>query len=262
MTGTRCTVVTGSRSGIGGAVANLLRLRGQTVIGIDLADADITADLSTAAGWATAVDRVHAQRPEGIDAVIACAGIANNDGPRMIAVNYFGAVELVSGLRPLLARGSQPRAVAVASSANLLPSDPALVTACLDGDEDRAMTLAQDNALSYASSKLALTRWIRRTAITSGWADAGLLLNGVAPGLVRTPMTLPMLDTEEGRALLDKSAPRATAHAAEPDDIALLLAFLASADNRYMVGQVPYCDGGKDVLLRGDDIIRPVDLAD
>jgi NAD(P)-dependent dehydrogenase (short-subunit alcohol dehydrogenase family) len=42
---------------------------------------------------------------------------------------------------------------------------------------------------------------------------------------------------------------------ANADDIAPPLAFLASTDNRYMVGQVPYCDGGKDALLRGDDVI-------
>ena len=42
---------------------------------------------------------------------------------------------------------------------------------------------------------------------------------------------------------------------AEARDIALLLAFLASADNRYLVGQVPYCDGGTDVIMRGDAIV-------
>ena len=67
-------------------------------------------------------------------------------------------------------------------------------------------------------------------------------------------MTIPMLQSDEGRAVLAKAVPRAVDDAAEAEDIALLLAFLASPDNRYLVGQVPFCDGGTDVIMRGDDI--------
>lgn len=44
---TRTFVVTGSASGIGAATADLLRDRGFRVIGVDLRDADVMADLST-----------------------------------------------------------------------------------------------------------------------------------------------------------------------------------------------------------------------
>lgn len=67
-------------------------------------------------------------------------------------------------------------------------------------------------------------------------------------------MTAPLLDTEEGRAILARSVPRAVPDAAEPVDIALLLAFLAGPDNRYMVGQVPFVDGGTEVILRGAEV--------
>ena len=100
-----------------------------------------------------------------------------------------------------------------------------------------------------------MTRWIRRTAPRVDWAGAGILLNGVSPGLVVTPMTSPMLATEEGRKILAQAVPRAVPNPADPVDLALLLAFLASADNRYLVGQVPYCDGGTDVIMRGDTIV-------
>ena len=69
-------------------------------------------------------------------------------------------------------------------------------------------------------------RWIRRTAAGPEWAGAGILLNGIAPGLVRTPMTLPLLTTEAGRAVLAQAVPRAVAQPAEPEHIAFLLAFL------------------------------------
>ena len=67
-------------------------------------------------------------------------------------------------------------------------------------------------------------------------------------------MIAPMLQTEEGRARLQSSAPFATPQPAQAADIAPLLAFLASDENRYMVGQVVFCDGGKDVLLRGEGV--------
>ena len=260
----RTTVVTGARSGIGQAVAALLQERGERVVGIDLADCTIAADLSSRDGRALAIAEVRKLCPEGLDALIECAGLANHDGPAVVAVNYFGTVALAEGLRPLLANGRAPRAVLVASSASFLPFDEAIVEACLVGDEERARALAasrtRDEATArqgeiYAASKRALTRWIRRTAPRAEWAGAGILLNGVSPGLVVTPMTTPMLATEEGRRILAQAVPRAVPNPADPRDLALLLAFLASADNRYLVGQVPYCDGGTDVIMRGDVIV-------
>lgn len=48
-------LVTGSASGIGAATVSRLRDKGHTVIGVDIAGADITADLSTAEGRAELV---------------------------------------------------------------------------------------------------------------------------------------------------------------------------------------------------------------
>jgi NAD(P)-dependent dehydrogenase (short-subunit alcohol dehydrogenase family) len=168
---------------------------------------------------------------------------------------------MAEGLRPLLARGVAPRVVIVSSSASFGEHDQVIVAACLDGDENRSRQLAasgnEDDAkarlgLIYAASKRAVTRWIRRTAPRAEWAGAGILLNGVAPGLVVTPMTAPLLATSEGREVLARAVPRGVAEPAEPRDLALLLAFLAGPENRYMVGQVPFCDGGSEVIVRGD----------
>lgn len=259
----RTTVVTGTASGIGRATAELLRAAGGRIIGLDVRNADVNVDLSTSTGRARGIAEIRSQCPDGIDALIACAGVAHGSWPDVVAVNFFGATELATGLRPLLALGVAPRVAIVSSSASFLPFDEIVVERCLAGDEAGALAAAAAAGSAsaperlgqvYAASKRALTRWIRRTAPLADWAGAGILLNGVAPGLVRTPMTEPMLATAEGRAVLAKAVPRALAEPAAPEDVALLLAFLASPDNRYLVGQVPFIDGGTDVLMRGDDV--------
>ncbi|WP_223446209.1 SDR family NAD(P)-dependent oxidoreductase [Pseudomonas sp. BF-R-19] len=129
----RINVVTGAASGIGLATANLLRNRGETVIGVDLAGADINVDLASPAGRLQASQAIQTLGAGHIDAVIACAGVAMAAGESVIAVNYFGVVDLLPRLLPLLQASEAPRAVVISSSASLLPSDQALVQACLTG---------------------------------------------------------------------------------------------------------------------------------
>ena len=125
-------------------------------------------------------------------ACLAGAGIAKWDMKReTIAINYFGAVATLQGLRPLLARSARPRAVAICSTAGFLPADDDVVKACLAHDEGAALAAAAISATSYADSKRALSLWLRRAAVQPEWAGAGILLNGVGPGVVVTPMTQP-----------------------------------------------------------------------
>src|SRR3970282_728045 len=129
-----------------------------------------------------------------VDAVIPNAGLALPE-PITGSVNYFGAIATLEGLQPMLVKGQQPRAVLVASLANTFPHDEALVEAYLAGDEPAAQKASEGKRdLIYASTKVAVTRWARRHAITGDWAGAGILLNIVAPGLIQTPMTQAMID--------------------------------------------------------------------
>ncbi|NLR72792.1 SDR family oxidoreductase [Novosphingobium sp. ERN07] len=251
----RTILVTGSAGGIGGAAAAQLRADGLHVVGLDLREAEVTANLADPAERDGLVDRILVASGGSLDAVVACAGVASADTSAMVAVNYFGTVALLDVLRPILASSNAPRAVVVTSSATILPISPPLVAACLAGDETQAQELASmEPGLVYASTKRALSRWVRRTSAHHEWAGAGVLLNGVAPGTVRTAMTARLLSSAEGRALLAEATPIGTADYASPEDIAPLLAFLASPQCRYLVGQVLFADGGKDVIRRGDDI--------
>ena len=140
-----------------------------------------------------------------IDAIVANAG----GGPpeTMLALNFFGAVATLEGLRPLLAASPAPRAVMVSSIASLAPTDPALVEACLSVDE-RAATAAARAALAagkapldlYGSAKHALNRWCRRVASEPQWAGAGIPLNVIAPGVIDTPAAAPILSDPDRRA--------------------------------------------------------------
>src|SRR6185437_11937380 len=70
----RTYVVTGSASGIGAATAQWLARAGARVIGCDLHDADVIADLSTEAGRAALADGVARVSGGRVDGVIANAG--------------------------------------------------------------------------------------------------------------------------------------------------------------------------------------------
>jgi NAD(P)-dependent dehydrogenase (short-subunit alcohol dehydrogenase family) len=249
-------VVTGARSGIGAAVRSRIEAAGQRVIGVDLAEADVVADLGTAAGRAACLDAVRARAGVALDGVVACAGLGPHvrDGGLIVAVNYFGAVAILDGLRPLLA-AARGGAVAVSSNSAMIPSsDNEIAAACLDGDEPAARRAAADGGqLAYGGSKLALARWVRRHATTPQWAGAGIRLNAVAPGAVQTPL----LDGGLAHPVLGdaiRNFPIPTGAFGKPEDIAAAITFLLSRDASFCCGTVLFADGGTDALFRPDKV--------
>jgi NAD(P)-dependent dehydrogenase (short-subunit alcohol dehydrogenase family) len=256
---TRTCVVTGAASGIGAATARLLGDDGCRVIGVDLKDAEICCDLATTAGRAELVDAVTRIADGRVDAVVANAGTIGR-GAGDVRVNYFGAVATLAGLRPLLAAGDAPRAVASASVALIQDVDDELVVACLAGDEESAAARVDSGAVdvvkTYASTKRALARWIRTQAPSPEWAGAGIALNAIAPAVIRTPMTEPLLADPRAGAVLTETLPMPYGGVAEPEVAARLLAFLVSPDTASITGQIVFIDGGTDCILRGDDVWR------
>ena len=254
---TRTYVITGAASGIGAAAAALLTAQGHRVIGVDLHDADVIADLTTHEGRAALVAHVTELSGGRIDAVVANAGLAT-ESTATVAVNYFGALATLEGLRPLLSGSDAPRAVATASMASLFPVDDELVDACLAHDEPAALHRAKElldagqGGLIYGSTKRALARWIRRNAATPEWAGAGIPLNAVAPGIIRTPMTDAYTSTDEAQKAILEMVPMPLNGIADPDVVANLIAFLTSVENSHLCGQVVFVDGGSDVVIRGD----------
>ncbi|MDO8108072.1 SDR family oxidoreductase [Isoptericola sp. b441] len=254
----RTSVVTGAASGIGKATKELLESRGERVIGVDLHDADVLVDLTTADGRRALVGTV-ADLTDSLDAVYAIAGLAT-PVPATVGVNFFGMVATLEGLRPMLTTSASPRAVGVSSMASLMPVDDELVAAMAAGDEPaalaRAAVLAREpettGALIYGSTKKAFAQWVRRSAATEAWAGASIPLNAVAPGIIATPMTADMIATEEARTQLLQMVPMPLNGVAEPIVVARLLTWLGGEENTHLCGQVVFVDGGSDAVIRGD----------
>ena len=253
----RIYAVTGAASGIGAATAERLEQGGARVIGCDLRDAEVLGDLATASGRAALIEGVTRLCGGRLDGVVANAG--GGPAETMLSLNFFGAVATLEGLRPLLARSAAPRAVVVSSISSLGPTDPILIEACLAGDEAAANTAgeaalaASKSALElYGSAKHALTRWCRRAASGPQWAGAGIALNIAAPGIIDTPAAAYILSDPDLRAQMGAMVPLSGAYPGSPAAMAALLAWLASAENALLTGQVLFADAGFEVRARGE----------
>lgn len=258
---TRTIVVTGAASGIGQATADLLDIGGDTVVRVDLKEGDVTGDLGDPSSI-TAVASSIAEKTGGvIDGLVANAGVSS---PTSLSpkINYLGTVRLIEALRPMLAKSSAPRISVTTSAATLQGNDPQLVDLLLAGDSEAALARGHELAeqgpeagyANYSSSKRAMSRWIRRVAPTDEYAVAGISINGVGPGQVRTGMTKDLFATEQGRTMASDAMPAPYNGIAGAEDIGAVHAFLVSAQNARMTGQIIFVDGGFDTLTRGDDI--------
>jgi len=253
----RTVCITGSASGLGAATRARLEKDGVRVIGVDMRDAEVVTDLSTREGRDAMVLAVTELSGGVLDGLVAAAGIMG-ETPLVVAVNYFGAVATLDGLRPLLARGTDASAVAISS--NSTTTTPGLPLALVDtihaGDETAALaaTGKAPGVFAYPASKLALARYVRHQAVSPEWIGAGIRLNAIAPGVIETPMTKNDLDFIFS---IPDVFPIPIGRPGKPEEIASLLTFLLSPDAGFFCGSVIFCDGGSDAAVRPDDYPSP-----
>jgi 3-oxoacyl-[acyl-carrier protein] reductase len=230
------TLVTGAANGIGAAIADRLRQRGDTVIGLDREPGDgiITADLADPAERRRAVDAA-LERLGDVDVLVCVAGVFRrgsihdsgfDDWRAVWAVNLDAPLDLMRMLTPGMVAQSFGRIVTITSV---------------------HARQAQPGCLAYDVSKAGLEAATRSAALDL--AAHGVLANAVAPGFVRTRMSLlpdgtDETDTDAFRQQYVTSGKLPLGRAALPAEIASAVDFLSSRANTYTTGQVLTVDGG------------------
>ncbi len=248
--------ITGSASGIGAAIQARFAREDYDVIGVDIHEADIEADLSTTEGRARAVSEILERCGGNLDELVLCAGLGTSVRPPSLVakVNYFGVIDVLDPLQAALARGREPNAVVICSnSAQMAPVEQhPYVLALLDHDEAEATRIidAEDSSvLAYLGSKHAVGRAVRRRS--AEWGKLGVRLNAVCPGPVETPLLASDLaNPETGAAIEQLEIP--LRRRGEPGEIANLVWFLSGPDASWIHGSIFYIDGGTDAQMRPD----------
>jgi len=230
------TVVTGAANGIGRAIADRLRARGDRVVGIDQEQADdvVLADLANPPERERAMALV-IEELGGIDVLVNVAGIFRQgsihdsgfDEWRPVwSVNLDSPLDLMRLAAPGMAARGFGRIVNITSV---------------------HARQAQPGSLAYDVAKAGLEAATRSAALDL--AGSGVLVNAVAPGFVRTRMSLladgiDETDTAEFQARYVATGKLPLGRAAFPGEIAPAVEFLSGRDNTYITGQVLTVDGG------------------
>jgi len=243
----RVVFVTGAGSGVGRAAMAHFAAAGARVFGVDVNREGVSqtvASAKAAGGVAdgthcdvadrSSVDRAIARAVEtfgGLDVLANVAGIGGfkrfeevevADWTRTLDVNLTGAFNTIQAAMPHLLVSAGRAIVNVASTAGLRGTA---------------------YATPYSASKFGLVGLTRSLALE--FASRDVRVNCVCPGGIKTPLGRFFQRREDfEQHVVDYSAPPKPGHFADPEDIARLIAFLASDDARMVNGAVLTADGG------------------
>jgi NAD(P)-dependent dehydrogenase (short-subunit alcohol dehydrogenase family) len=231
----RVGVVTGAARGIGLATARLLRQRGAKLVASDRSDAvrelaadDVATLVGDAADERVARDTISLalERFGRLDILINNAGRTLNKLVTDTSVEEFDAILHIN------ARG------------NFLHAREAfrvMDTGAIVSVGSVSSVVAFETQVAYAASKGAIAQITRVLAIEGG--KRGIRANAVLPGVINTNIMEGVIDN--GREML---ASFGDAHPigriGEPEEVAEVIAFLASDASSFMTGALVAVDGG------------------
>lgn len=232
----KTALVTGAAGGIGQAIVAALKDGGATVIGTDRASADIEGDLTDARFCDALPDLAAEQLGGRLDILCNNAGIitrgnitqsSDDDLRRSLAINVEAPFRLCRAAIPIMAAQGGGAIVNTASCWGVHPGP--------------------DHPI-YVMTKAAVASLTQ--CLGRDHAHQNIRVNAVCPNEVNTPMIrtgfeIRGLDADKAIDELNASVP--LGRIAEPEDIADVVAFLASDQARYMCGALLEVNGGKPV---------------
>jgi NAD(P)-dependent dehydrogenase (short-subunit alcohol dehydrogenase family) len=234
----RRAIVTGGANGIGAAIVERLRSLGARVCVLDVeqastGDASVRVDLSQLDSVPGAAREAVAQLG-GVDILVNCAGISDSFDLRDLDLGRYARVMNVNLHAPILLMSVCGKAMTDQGYGRIVN-----VTS-VHG------LVSEPGCIAYDTSKGGLNAATRVAAIDL--ADGGVLVNAVAPGFVDTRMSISdgvnELESEWFKNIYVDNAEIPLRRAAQASEIARAVAWLASADNTYLTGQVVTVDGG------------------
>ena len=231
--GGRTALVTGGAGDIGGAVARRIQAGGGRVATFDLRAATLdgvlalTGDVSSSADVDAAVERATSELGP-LDIVVCAAGVSGDslrtadvgdeEWRRVFAINCDGVFYANRAAARVMTPRGYGRIVNVASIA---------------GKEGNPM------AAAYSASKAAVIAMTK--SIGKDLAETGVLVNCVAPAVIQTRMLEDM--SEQHVAYMIERIPMK--RTGKPDEVAALIAFLASEECSFSTGATFDLSGGR-----------------
>jgi NAD(P)-dependent dehydrogenase (short-subunit alcohol dehydrogenase family) len=241
----RVAVVTGAGSGLGHATARQLAAEGAALacfdIAVDAADKTV-AEIAEQGGTARSY-RVDVSDPDSVQA--AMAATAGDLGRPQVVVNSAGIgrfrhtheVPFAEWQRIIGVNLTGTFLVCQAALPHLMDGGGSIVNIA-----SNAGIKAQPYSAAYCSSKAGVVHLTR--CIADEYLKLGVRANCVAPGGMETPLQEAFMDFPEGVDWKKMRKVMSPLGNSQPEEIANVVAFVASDECRYMTGSIVSIDGG------------------
>lgn len=238
----KVAIVTGAARGIGRAIAERLQAEGVTVVLNDIDEQQLVRTHAEGVGHQTVVADISARG----DVERLIAATVSSQGRLDIVVNNAGVEPKASLLD--MSDDDWNRALAVNLTGTFLCTQVAARQMVRQGQGGRIIQISSiagknvlPNAVNYCAAKAGVIGFTREAA--RELASYGITVNTICPGVIETEMTAAARENPEVMARWMREIP--ARRLGNPEEVAALVAFLASDQAAYVTAQAWNVDGGK-----------------